>query len=62
MSTLDAPSPIRDACLAMTGPERIRQLETEGFVIIGDALSGADIAALKAEYETLPMRPSFFTD
>lgn len=62
MSQLDAHSPIRDACLAMTGPERIRQLETEGFVIIGDALSGADVAALKAEYETLPMRPSFFTD
>jgi hypothetical protein len=62
MTTTQAPSPIRDACLAMTGPQRIRQLETEGFVVIGGALCAEEIAALKAEFETLPMRPSFYTD
>lgn len=62
MSAQDFPTPLRDACVAMTRPQQIRQLETEGFTVIGDALSAEDITALKAEFETLPMRPSFFTD
>ncbi len=57
-----APSPLRNRCLGMTQPQRICQLETEGYVIIPDAISPATIAALKAEFATLPMRASFFTD
>jgi len=56
------PSPLRDRCVAMGGAERIRQFETEGYVVIADALSPARIAALKAELATMPMRPSFYTD
>jgi Phytanoyl-CoA dioxygenase (PhyH) len=62
MSHAPIASPIRDQCLAMGNGARIRQLETEGFVIIGGALSPQRIAALKAELASLPMRPSFYTD
>ncbi|WP_230293614.1 phytanoyl-CoA dioxygenase family protein [Croceicoccus sp. Ery5] len=62
MTSHEAPSPLRDRCIGMTRPEQIRQLETEGFLVMENAISASDIAALKAEFETLPMRPSFFTD
>lgn len=55
-------SPLRDRCLGLSPAQRIHQIETEGYVILPDAISAETIAALKAEFETLPMRPSFFTD
>lgn len=55
-------SPLRDACVALRGPERIRHFETEGFIIIENALSPDKIAALKDELATMPMRSSFYTD
>ena len=62
MNEKDVPSPIRERCLSMSRAEQIRHFETEGFVVIGDAISPEKIAALKTEFSTLPMRPSFFTD
>ncbi|WP_439532758.1 phytanoyl-CoA dioxygenase family protein [Polymorphobacter sp.] len=62
MTDKNVPSPLRDRCIGMTTPEAIRQFETEGYFIIPDALSTAGIAALKAEFDSLPMRPSFYTD
>jgi hypothetical protein len=62
MSDKTVPSPLRDRCLGLSLPQAIRQFETEGYFIIPDALSPARIAALKAEFETMPMRPSFYTD
>lgn len=62
MANKDVPSPRRDKCLAMSQAEQIHHLETEGFAIIADALSADQIAAMKAELESMPMRPSFYTD
>jgi ectoine hydroxylase-related dioxygenase (phytanoyl-CoA dioxygenase family) len=46
----------------MTIPERVYHLETEGYVILPDILSGNDVERIKAELESLPMRPSFYSD
>jgi hypothetical protein len=62
MTHQDVASPLRDQCLAMGRGARIRQLESEGFVVIADAISAQQIAALKAEFGSLPMRSSFYTD
>lgn len=62
MTEKTVPSPLRDQCLGLTRAQAIRQFETEGFFIIPDALSPERIAALKAEFASLPMRPSFYTD
>jgi len=55
------PSPLRDRCIGMSLPERIRQIETEGYVVLPGALSPEHITALKDELASLPMRPSFYT-
>lgn len=56
------PSPRRDHCLGLDRPGLIRHLETEGFAILPNAISVEQIAALKAEFTSLPMRASFYTD
>ncbi len=55
-------SPLRDHCLTLDRAGLVRHLETEGFIILQNAISSEKIAALKAEFQTLPMRSSFFTD
>jgi len=55
-------SPLREACIAMDRPGQIRHFETEGFIVIENALSTDQIAALKDELASMPMRPSFYTD
>ncbi|MET0137563.1 MAG: phytanoyl-CoA dioxygenase family protein [Sphingobium sp.] len=56
------PSPRRSHCIALDQPGLIYHLETEGFAILPDAISAEQVAALKAEFATLPMRASFYTD
>jgi hypothetical protein len=54
---------LRDRFIGMRRPAQIRHFETEGYVVLPDALSAAQCEALKAELaEKVPMRPSFFTD
>lgn len=52
----------RDRFVGMARPAQIRHFETEGYTILPNVLDAALIARLKSELETLPMRPSFFTD
>jgi hypothetical protein len=52
----------RSAFVEMDMPARVRHLEVEGFAIIPDALSPAEIARLKGELGDLPMRPSFYSE
>ena len=47
---------------AMDQAARIRHFETEGFVVIPNALDAAEIARIKGELTDLPMRPSFYSD
>ena len=47
---------------SMDQAARIRHLETEGFVVIPNAIPPAEIARIKAELADLPMRPSFYSE
>ncbi len=47
---------------AMDQAARIRHLETEGFVVIPNAIPAVEIARIKAELADLPMRPSFYSE
>jgi ectoine hydroxylase-related dioxygenase (phytanoyl-CoA dioxygenase family) len=53
----------RDRFVGMSRPAQIRHFETEGYVVLPDALQPSHIAQIKTELaERVPMRASFFTD
>ena len=47
---------------AMRTHDRIRHLETEGYVILPKVLDESLVARIKTELDDLPMRPSFYSD
>ena len=47
---------------AMDDAARVRHFETEGFVVIPNALDAREIERIKGELADLPMRPSFYSE
>jgi ectoine hydroxylase-related dioxygenase (phytanoyl-CoA dioxygenase family) len=53
---------IRDSFMGMERAAQIRSFETEGYVVLPNALDPDLIVQIKSELASLPMRSSFFTD
>lgn len=47
---------------SLTTSEQIRHFEVEGFVILPEIVSPEQVATIKEELSTLPMRESFYSD
>jgi ectoine hydroxylase-related dioxygenase (phytanoyl-CoA dioxygenase family) len=53
----------RDSFIGISRPDQIRHFETEGYVVLPDALDATTIMRVKQELaDKVPMRASFFTD
>lgn len=52
----------REPFIGMSRAAQIRHFETEGYVLLPNALTAAHVARLKSELAGLPMRASFYSD
>ena len=63
MSTMTAPARTPNVDWApLTTPQRIKHLEIEGYVLIPDLLSPAQVETMRAELDRLPTTPTDYSD